>query len=77
MDSSTFQISNWVHDPKKRKHRWKCRICGSVIQDGSDVIVERRGVRKGMGSMGFHTTCWNEIGGDVGVVARAEIWANQ
>ena len=72
MRDTFFRISNWVHDPKKRKHRWRCRHCGSVIKDGVDVVVERRGMRGNMGSMGFHGHCWDENGGDFGVLARAK-----
>ena len=72
MRDTFFRIYNWVHDPKKRKHRWRCRHCGSVIKDGVDVVVERRGVRGNKGSMGFHGHCWDENGGDFGVLARSE-----
>ncbi len=80
-----FRISNWAHDPSKRKHRWRCSTCGRIIQDGSDVVVERRGsrTRRGhwgqswaMGSLGFHGDCWDNADGDAGVMARSNNESN-
>jgi hypothetical protein len=74
-----FRISNWVHNPARRKHRWRCVNCGRLVQDGSDVVVEKRGTRinsggYGMGSLGFHAECWDAddhySGGKSGVLAR-------
>lgn len=49
-----FTIRNWTHDPKRRLHRWRCQECMSVIKNGCDVVVERRG----RSSHGYHLTCF-------------------
>ena len=50
-----FTIENWHHDPKRRKHRWRCQECQRIIDDGHDVTVERRG----NSSHGYHRSCFS------------------
>jgi len=59
-----FTITGWTHDPHRRKHRWRCQGCQRVIEDGSDVTVERRG----RASHGYHSECFKTSSG--GYAAR-------
>lgn len=46
-----FPLNDWVHDPKRRKSRFRCVSCSKIVQDHSDLIMER--------NMGvWHAECW-------------------
>ena len=47
-------IRKWVHDPKRRKSRFRCQGCGKLVADGSTLMVERRGAS----SHGYHADCF-------------------
>jgi len=48
-----IEIPNWIHNPAKRKHRFRCQGCAKLIADGSTVIIERRPG----GAHGYHKDC--------------------
>ncbi len=52
-----FTITNWTHNPARRKHRFRCQTCARVIADGSDVVIERRG----RSSHGYHAECFTGL----------------
>lgn len=60
-----FTIENWVHDPKRRKHRFRCAECQKLVDDGTTLIVERRGTS----SHGYHGDCFHT--GQAGAAAAA------
>lgn len=47
-----FSLDNWVHNPARRKNRFRCNHCQKIVQDHSNLIMERnRGV--------WHIECWH------------------
>ena len=62
-----FEIKNWSHDPKRRKHRFRCMECDKIISDGTDVVIERRG----KSSHGYHKQCFGSGLSSQAALARA------
>ena len=52
--TQVFNIANWTHNPAKRKARFRCQECACIIEDGNDILIERRG----KSSHGYHTDCF-------------------
>jgi len=48
-------IDNWTHDPARRKRRFRCGSCSKLIEDGSNVVIERRPG----GAHGYHADCFD------------------
>ena len=53
-----FRITDWSHNPARRKHRFRCQVCDRIIGDGADVVIEKRG----KSSHGYHTDCFKDGG---------------
>jgi hypothetical protein len=49
--NKVIEITNWTHDPKRRKARFRCQQCSCLIEDGSNVVIE---IRRPGGAHGYH-----------------------
>jgi hypothetical protein len=61
-----FPLNNWVHDPKRRKSRFRCVSCSKIVQDHSDLIMER-------GAGVWHAGCWASTVNDPKSLAYAAL----
>lgn len=52
---NVITIRDWVHDPKRRKSRFRCQGCAKIIEDGAMLVIERRGKT----SHGYHSDCFH------------------
>ena len=66
MNYQLFQIKNWQHNPRRRKHRFRCQQCSKIIEDGLDIVIERRG----KSSHGYHVSCFCKQDESRGAIAR-------
>lgn len=66
--SNLITILGWVHNPKRRAHRFRCQGCARIIADGSDIIIERRGGS----SHGYHQRCFTSMAGHAAALRDQE-----
>jgi hypothetical protein len=53
--SSIIRISDWVFNPSKRAHRFRCGTCRCIIQDHSNIVLEKWP----RSSTGYHADCFD------------------
>lgn len=63
-----FAIENWIHNPARRKSRYRCQGCSKLVADGSHLVVERRG----KASHGYHNECFDGFAGQAALAREAE-----
>jgi hypothetical protein len=66
--SNVYTLRDWCYDPKRRAHRFRCQGCARVIDDHTDVVVERRG----RSSHGYHADCFNGLAAEAALARDAE-----
>lgn len=67
--SNIITIKDWHFNPAKRSHRFRCQGCGKLVEDGSALVIERRGKT----SHGYHADCFEgSSAGKAALVREAE-----
>jgi hypothetical protein len=65
---TVFTVRAWVFDPKRRAHRFRCQGCAKIIQDGGDVVMERRG----KSTHGYHAMCFTGLAAEAATLRSEE-----
>lgn len=63
-----FTIEGWQHNPARRKSRFRCQGCAKLVDDGSTLVIERRG----KSSHGYHAECFHGAAADAALERQAE-----
>ena len=53
--SNIIRIDGWVYSPAKRAHRFRCVACAHLVQDHTDLVIERGN----KWSRGYHAACFD------------------
>lgn len=61
-------IDGWVHNPKRRKARFRCQHCSCLIADGSDIVIERRPG----GAHGYHAEHFTGLNAEAALARAAQ-----
>lgn len=67
-NKTVIELTNWVHNPRLRKRRFRCQTCMRLIADGSDVVIERRP----RGAHGYHADCFTGMNARAALARQAE-----
>ena len=62
--SNIIRIDDWTFNPAKRAHRFRCAACSKLVEDGTDLVLERHGKR----STGWHAHCFDNT--EFGALAK-------